>query len=147
MDELRPVTLWLPVIACMSDFFNASGQFAPGTEIYPGSKAKAKQYPCVELKFDSESQLDIQGGNEGLVNVFVDCFTKSDEKEPVKGYELNYAMGLAVCDLLKQMPNEFKSKVGISAKIDIIDTKSDWEQQRPVFQTRTAVSIEWRKRG
>jgi hypothetical protein len=137
--------LWWPIAKHLVDFLNTKPEFAEPWQVYPGSKGKAKEYPCVEVQWDQEAGLSIHKANEGSITLWVDTWVPSDDVEPDAVYQQQYDVQQVIFNSLREWSDLLLKDLKIAAKVDCPGIASEGTITRPTFGCRMIITIEWRK--
>nr|WP_092074948.1 hypothetical protein [Dendrosporobacter quercicolus]NSL49574.1 hypothetical protein [Dendrosporobacter quercicolus DSM 1736]SDN23310.1 hypothetical protein SAMN04488502_11530 [Dendrosporobacter quercicolus] len=137
--------LWWPIAKHLVDFLAAKPEFAEPWQVYPGSKGKAKEYPCVEVQWDQESGLSVHKSNEGGITLWVDVWVPSDEVEPDVVYQQQYEVQRVILDSLRDWSDLLLKDLKVAAKVDCPGIASEGTITRPTFGCSIILTIEWRK--
>jgi hypothetical protein len=137
--------LWWPIIRHLVDFLAAKPELSAPWQVYPGSKGKAKEYPCIEVQWDQEAGLSVHKQNEGFLTLWVDAWVPSDDVEPDDVYQQQYDVQSVILGSLWQWSDLLLKDLKIAAKIDCPGIASEGTITRPTFGCRMIITIEWRK--
>lgn len=137
--------LWWPIAKHLVDYLAAKPEFAEPWQVYPGSKGKAKEYPCVEVQWDQESGLSVHKSNEGNITLWVDIWVPSDEVEADAVYQQQYDVQHVILGSLREWSDLLIGDLKIAAQIECPGIASEGTITRPTFGCRIIITIEWRK--
>lgn len=116
-----------------------------GVPIYPGTKGNAKKdYPCIEISYDEEGQIDFASLYKGKLRLWVDVWVKSHSSTPTEAFQLQDELQEKVLACLIDWPQYIREHLGVAAKIAVEQIISDGEIYRPTMAARIVLDIDWR---
>lgn len=136
---------WWPIAKHLSDFLAARPAFSDLWSVYPGSKGSAKEYPCIEVQWDQESDLSIHNARQGAITLWADIWVLADEVEPIDVYQQQYNAQMVIANCLQEWSDQLLNDLDLAAKIDCPGIASAGTITRPSFGCRMILTIEWRR--
>ncbi len=137
--------LWWPIAKHFVDFLKTKPEFSDSWQVYPGSKGKAKEYPCVEVQWDQEADISVHNSDRGSITLWVDTWIVSDDVEPDVVYQQQYDAQQVILNSLREWSDQLLDDLEISAKVDCPGIASEGTITRPSFGCRMIINIEWRR--
>lgn len=112
--------------------------------IYAGSKSNDKDYPCIEIKWDLESDINLHGRSEATTNLWIDMFIENSDDNPEKPYMLLYFYQNHILSVLEEWPSKINEELKIAAMLRVKEIVSDADMFRPNCACRFSIEINWR---
>lgn len=98
---------------------------------------------------DKEPDESIHKGGEGVVMLFAENWVRSDDPDPITGYELlskqEDAFKAALTTWCEQRPTAIRDVYDI-IDVEIDETIGDADSRRPFLGSRTIIKVIWSKR-
>ena len=140
---------WWPLIKHLVEFLNHRKNKLDklefdGVDVYAGTKNSGKSYPCVEVTWDHEGNIDIYRSDKGNISLWIDIYLENDSEDPAAPYEILFQWQVKVLNALASWHEALKRDFRIAVKIDVPDILSDGDMQRPTCACRIITNIEWR---
>jgi len=135
--------MWWPLAKSLAAFLNEQIQ-DESLYIYAGTKGTGKKYPCMEITWDDETEVNIQRATSGNVKLWIDIGLKSNNSDPAQAYDLQDIYQNKALGVLKEWPQKVLQELGIASKVSVPDVISDGDIDRPTSTSRIVVNIEWR---
>lgn len=148
--ERRRITFWWPLTNALVDFLNeqTAEEGTPlfdGVPIYPGTKGTAKKdYPCIEISYDDEGQIDFAQLYKGKLHLWIDVWVKSHSSTPSDAFQMQDDLQEKLLACLVDFPDYIREHLGVATHLVIEQIISDGEIYRPTMAARIVLGIEWR---
>lgn len=150
------LSYWYPLAKSLANYLNnqlsekKDGMGTPiplfdGVDVYVGTKGKGRDYPCIEVTWESESNVSNSLPTVGEVSLWVDVCVEADDDEPEQAYVMQDELQSKIFDCLPKWPPVAREDTGIAPNVTIEEIVSDGDIYRPVSISRIVLSIEWRK--
>lgn len=155
--KYRRMSYWWPLVKSLVAFLNAqksedevdeNGNPLPlfdGVAIYAGSRGKGKDFPCIEIGYESEGDISAPVPNVGQAVITIDVCVEGSDEDPSVAYELQDELQGKILSRLPDWPRIARDEAGIAPNVTIDGIASDGDIYRPVAYSRIFLNVEWRK--
>lgn len=152
----RRISYWWPLAKSLAAFFNAQmsdevdedGNLIPLFEkahVYNGTLGKSREFPFVEIGYESEGEIPNSVPLTGVVTLTIDIGVESDDEKPETAYVLQDDLQGKVLSCIPEWPRIAREEIGIAPNVTIREIVSDGDIYRPTSLARIYIDIEWRK--
>ena len=154
----KNVLQWLPLAQSLKDFLltytkpNGEKIFSGLTDyanlnVVIGSFNTARSYPCIEILLGSEEKESITtSSKKGKVFFWLDLWVDGAlEDRPDYAYEQAYVATNDLANSLKHWLEIMMNDLKLGCNVVLKEVLSDGDSQRPLYQTRIVLEIDWRQ--
>jgi len=146
------MAVWYSLIISLRDFLRSQtsldGIKIDAGALNPQDYLKDVQTGAIFVMRDREGKEKLYKGGEGEASFFVECWTRSNDKDPAVGYGLlsdledKFTTALTAWATLSGPP----LTVADTIEIDVEETLGDADMKRPLLGSRKAIRVVWSKR-
>lgn len=156
-SKYKRVSYWFPLVKSLTKWLNEytidevdeDGKpirlFADVEDIYSGTKDKGRDFPCIEVLWESEVEISNNLPTTGVVTLYIDVCVDCNEDEPDKAYEAIDDLQCRILSILREWAPAARNETGVAPNVTIEGIVSDGDIYRPAATSRIVLTIEWRK--
>lgn len=156
LNKRKRVSYWWPLAQNLAAFFNTQmsdevdeeGNLIPlfkDINVYNGTLGKGREFPFVEIGYESEGEIPNSVPRTGVVTLVVDIGVESDDEKPETAYILQDELQGKILSCIPEWPRKARDEIGIAPNVTIREIVSDGDIYRPTSLARIYLDIEWRK--
>lgn len=151
MWSVVDMAVWYDVIDSIKTFLKARAGFTNITveagALDPDDYNSALTNGLIFIARDREITENIHRGGEGVIELMLFCWVRSNDADPAKGYDkLSDLEDLLTSGLTAWAYQDNPVTGAVIMNLTIEETIGDLESHRPVFGSRKTVKITWDKR-
>jgi len=136
--------IWWPIIENLVAYIRTLPEFAE-TNVHAGTQNPVSYYPCIEIVWDNESNINPYKQSKGSLTLLIDAYVTDDD--PAVAYEKLYDVQQQSFAALRGWSASAADILGIALNAKVIKIASAAGTIKPVTGSRTTLEIEWRKKG
>ncbi|HMM22681.1 MAG TPA: hypothetical protein PKA10_18335 [Selenomonadales bacterium] len=136
--------IWWPIIENLVVYFRSLPEFAE-INVHPGTEDPINYYPCMEVVWDHESNMNPYKPTKGSLTLWIDEYVVCENS--TEAYKMLYDVQQQSFAALRGWPAYAIDTIGVALNVKVLSVASSDGALRPVTGGRIILEIEWRKKG